>query len=113
MASRGLSRNNRSLLEGPGHPSFSPTSSEIHADFGAKGSREFGLAEVLPNNCCVNSIVVASAAKQSRPQQRAPWIASSQGLLAMTANGVIHVPQLDFLNSGRRLRPAGFRTARR
>ena len=72
MASRGLGRNNRSLLEGPRHPSFSPTSSEIHADFDVKGSREFGLAEVLPNNCCVNSIVVASAAKQSRATARGP-----------------------------------------
>jgi hypothetical protein len=107
MASRGLGRNNLSLLEGPRHPSFSPTSSEIHADFDVKGSREFGLAEVL-----VNSIVVASAAKQSRATARGPWIASAQRLLAMTANGVIHVPQLDFLNSGRRLMPARFRTAR-
>src|SRR5271168_778945 len=106
MASRGLVRNNRSLLEGPRHPSFSPTSSEIYADSDVKGSREFGLAEVL-------STPSSLRAQRSNPgpQHAAPWIASSQGLLAMTANGVIHVPQLDFLNSGRRLRPARFRTA--
>ena len=45
----------------------------------------------MPTNCCVNSIVIASAA---------------QGLLAMT-DGVIHVPQVDFLNSGRLLSSAG------
>src|SRR6201995_5642276 len=40
-------------------------------------------------------------AQRSNPEAtaRGPWIASSQGLLAMT-DGVIHVPEVDFLNSG-------------
>src|ERR1700733_9366307 len=41
----------------------------------------------------------------SEATARGPWIASSQGLLAMT-DGVIHVPQVDFLNSGRGLSAA-------
>ena len=35
----------------------------------------------------------------SEATARGPWIASSQGLLAMT-DGVIHVPQVDFLILG-------------
>src|SRR6202050_5461441 len=55
-------------------------------------------------------IIAASTPSSLRAQRsnpgataRGPWIASSQGLLAMT-DGVIHVPQVDFLNSGRLLR---------
>src|ERR1700688_2204447 len=51
-------------------------------------------------------IIAASTPSSLRAQRsnpgataRGPWIASSQGLLAMT-DGVIHVPQVDFLNSG-------------
>src|SRR5271168_627033 len=54
-------------------------------------------------------IIVVSTPPSLRAQRsnpgataRGPWIASSQGLLAMTG-GVIHVPQVDFLNSGRLL----------
>ena len=56
----------------------------------------------MPNNCCVNSTVIASEAKQSRGHSTRPLESSSQGLLAMT-DGVIHVPEVDFLNSGRLL----------
>jgi hypothetical protein len=31
---------------------------------------------------------------------RGPWIASSQALLAMTVNGGVRVPEVDFLISG-------------
>src|ERR1700683_3571808 len=55
-------------------------------------------------------IIAASTPSSLRAQRsnpgataRGPWIASSQGLLAMT-DGVIHVPQVDFLSSGRLLR---------
>ena len=50
----------------------------------------------MANSCCVSSTVIASAAKQSRATAWSPWIASSQGLLAMTAIGVIHVPKSTF-----------------
>jgi hypothetical protein len=36
--------------------------------------------------------------------ERGPWIASSQGLLAMTVNGGVRVPRVDFLISGLCLR---------
>src|SRR5277367_3110351 len=49
----------------------------------------------MPNNCCVNSTVIASAAKQ--------------GLLAMTVNGGVRVPRVDFLISGLRLIAEGRR----
>ena len=58
-------------------------------------------------------IIAASTPSSLRAQRsnpgataRGPWIASSQGLLAMT-DGVIHVPQVDFLNSGRLHGPCG------
>ena len=37
---------------------------------------------------------------------RGPWIASSQGLLAMTVNGGVRVPRVDFLVLGFALSPA-------
>jgi hypothetical protein len=79
MASRGLGRNNRSLFGRAASSLVFAHISEIRADFDVKGSREFGLAEVLPNNCCVNSIVVASAAKQSGPQHAAPGLLRRKG----------------------------------
>ena len=52
-------------------------------------------------------IIAASAPPSLRAQRsnpgataRGPWIASSQGLLAMTVNSVIHVPQVTFLILG-------------
>ena len=55
-------------------------------------------------------IIAASTPPSLRAQRsnpgataRGPWIASSQGLLAMTVNGGVRVPQVDFLISG--LRP--------
>src|SRR5271170_1269020 len=74
----------------------------------------------MPNNCCVNSTVIASAAKQSRGHSTRPLhcfvaraprpcIASSQGLLAMTVNGGVRVPRVDFLISGLRLIAEGRR----
>jgi hypothetical protein len=56
-------------------------------------------------------IIVASTPPSLRAQRsnpgataRGPWIASSQGLLAMTVNGGVRVPGVDFLISGHRLR---------
>src|SRR5271156_4031078 len=52
-------------------------------------------------------IIVASTPPSLRAQRsnpgataRGPWIALSQGLLAMTVNGGVRVPQVDFLISG-------------
>jgi len=55
-------------------------------------------------------IIVGSTPPSLRAQRsnpgataRGPWIASSQGLLAMTVNGGVRVPRVDFLISGLRL----------
>jgi hypothetical protein len=55
-------------------------------------------------------IIVGSTPPSLRAQRsnpgataRGPWIASSQGLLAMTVNGGVRVPRADFLISGLRL----------
>ena len=65
----------------------------------------------LPLRRC--PIIVASTPPSLRAQRsnpgataRGPWIASSQGLLAMTVNGGVRVPRVDFLISGLRLTTA-------
>ena len=73
-------------------------------DDGISSSHEtFDVAEASP-------IIAASTPPSLRAQRsnpgataRGPWIASSQGLLAMTVNGGVRVLQVDFLVSG--LRP--------
>src|SRR5277367_6698280 len=64
-------------------------------------------------------IIAASTPPSLRAQRsnpgataRGPWIASSQGLLAMTVNGGVRVPRVDFLISGLRLIPPPVFTGR-
>ena len=66
------------------------------------------LDKAMPSNVHrLESPALPSLRAQRRFQgatARGPWNALSQGLLAMTANSVIHVPQVTFLILGRLLR---------